>query len=70
MTEIVADFDPDEHPIVGPLLAGGPAELVDRYGLAHEEGYADHCHLCYESRRALRSQFPNELTPEQMYGNA
>ena len=70
LTEIMADFRPDDHPIVGPLLDGGPAELVDRYGLAHEDGYADHCHLCYESRRALRSRFPDELTPEQMYGDA
>ena len=68
LSEIVADFNPDEHPIIGPLLDGGPAELVRRYDLAHEDGYADHCHLCYESRRALRSQFPDELTPDQMYG--
>ncbi len=26
--EIMSDYDPDRHPIVGPLLAGGPAELV------------------------------------------
>ena len=70
LAEIVADFRPDEHPIVGPLLDGGPAEIVRRYALAHEDGYADHCHLCYESRRALRSEFPKELTPDQMYGRA
>ncbi len=70
LTEIMADFRPDEHPIVGPLLDGGPAEIVRRYKLAHEDGYADHCHLCYESRRALRSRFPDVLAPDQMYGNA
>ncbi len=69
LTEIMADFRPDAHPVVGPLLDGGPAELVRRYELAHEEAYADHCHLCYESRRALRSQFPEQLTPDQMYGH-
>lgn len=69
LAEILADFRPDEHPIIGPLLDGGPAELVRRYGLAHEDGYADHCHLCYESRRALRSQFPDVLTPDQVYGD-
>ena len=68
LTDIVADFRPDEHPVVGPLLAGGPAELVRRHGLAHEDGYADHCHLCYESRRVLRPRFPDVLTPDQMYG--
>ncbi len=70
LSEIMADFRPDEHPIVGPLLEGGPAELVRRYDLAPEDGYADHCHLCYESRRALRSKFPQELAPDQMYGVA
>jgi len=68
LPEIMADYDPDEHPIVGPLLAGGPAELVRRYGLPHEDGYADHCHLCYKMRCALRKQFPDVLTPDQMYG--
>ena len=70
LTEIVAEFSPDEHPIVGPLLDGGPAEIIRRYDLEHEDGYADHCHLCYESRRALRSRFPEVLTPDQMYGDA
>ena len=69
LTEIVAEFRPDDHPIVGPLLTGGPAEIVRRYELAHADGYADHCHLCYESRRALRSQLPDVLIPDQMYGD-
>ncbi len=70
LAEILADFSPDEHPVVGPLLDGGPAELVRRYGLAHEDGYADHCHLCYAARTVLRSKFPDELTPDQMYGGS
>ncbi len=70
LTEILEDFHPDEHPIIGPLLDGGPAEFVRRYKLAHSDGYADHCHLCYECRRTLRSRFPDALTPDQMYGNA
>jgi hypothetical protein len=70
LAKIIADFEPADHPIVGPLLDGGPAEIVRRYALAHEDGYADHCHLCYESRRALRSRFPDVLTPDQMYGPA
>jgi hypothetical protein len=68
LAEIMADFDPDEHPIVGPLLAGGPAEFVRRYDLPHRDRYADHCHLCYESRCALRQRFPDVLAPDQMYG--
>ncbi len=68
LPEIMNDYDPDEHPIVGPLLAGGPAEVVRRYGLRHEERYADHCHLCYSARRQLRDRFPEVLAPDQMYG--
>jgi hypothetical protein len=56
------------HPICGPLLKGGPAGLVDAYDLDHEDGYADACHLCYESRLSLRERFPEYLTPDQVYG--
>jgi hypothetical protein len=68
LDQIASGFDPEAHPITGPLLAGGPAELVRRYDLAHRAGYADACHLCYESRLALRPQYPQILAPDQMYG--
>ncbi len=70
LSEIMRDFDADAHPIVGALLAGGPAEIVRRYDVPHEEGYADHCHLCYVVRRQLRDRFPDILTPDQMYGTS
>ncbi len=66
--EICAGYDPEAHPIVGPLLAGGPAELARRYALPVRESYADACHLCYEARRALRERFADILAPDQMYG--
>ena len=68
LKEVCAAYNPYSHPILGALLAGGPAELVRRYDLPHQEGYADACHLCYQSRRLLRSQFASLLTPDQMYG--
>jgi len=68
LTEIMRDYDPDSHPVVGPLLAGGPVEIVNRYELPHEQGYADACHLCYISRCKLKDRFPDVLTPDQMYG--
>jgi len=68
LTEIVRNYNPDTHPIVGPLLAGGPVEIVNRYELPHRQGYADACHLCYSSRCNLRDRFPDVLTPDQMYG--
>ncbi len=70
LAKIMAGYDPDDHPIVGPLLDGGPAELVRRYDLPHRDGYADHCHLCYTMRCALRERFPEVLAPDQMYGVA
>lgn len=66
--EIVATYNPQAHPIVGPLLTGGPAALVEQYKLPHEENYADACHLCYEARGILRERFPDVLGPGQMYG--
>ncbi len=58
---ICAGFDPDAHPISGPLLSGGPARLVEQYGLPAEVGYADACHLCYSARQQLRQRFPEIL---------
>jgi hypothetical protein len=68
LTEIVADYDPQAHPIIGPLMEGGPAALVGRYDLPHAEGYVDACHLCYLARDALRGQFPELLAPPTVYG--
>jgi MoaA/NifB/PqqE/SkfB family radical SAM enzyme len=68
--EICDRYIPELHPITGPLLRGGPAELVRQYGLFCEESYADACHLCCKLRRELRGRFPDILTPDQMYGVA
>jgi len=68
LTDICAAYDPNAHPIIGPLLAGGPVELVKRYAVPHGEAYADACHLCYESRLALRPRFADCLGPDQVYG--
>lgn len=69
LSEIVASWDPAAHPVVGPLLEGGPAALVERYGLPREESYVDYCHLCYQARDRLRERFPDTLGPGQMYGD-
>ncbi len=68
LREICERYEPSSHPICGPLLAGGPAELARLYELRPRPAYADACHLCDESRRALRFRFPGVLTPDQMYG--
>lgn len=68
LRDICREYDPDMHPIAGPLLRSGPAGLVEEYDLPHEEAYADACHLCDHARRALRGRFPDILAPDQMYG--
>ena len=68
LKEIVQNYDPTNHPVVGPLLAGGPARLVQDYDLDHQPGYVDACHLCYTARQRLRANFPDLLGPDQMYG--
>ena len=61
-------YDPESHPIVGPLLSGGPSELARRYGVSCRQGYADACHLCTLTRIALRDRFPESLAPDEIYG--
>lgn len=68
LAEICAAYKPEAHPIVGPLLEGGPAELARRHDVRRDERYADACHLCYKTRCSLRARFPETLTPDQMYG--
>jgi hypothetical protein len=68
LKDIVHNYRPKQHPIVGPLLQGGPAELIRRYDVPHAPAYADACHLCYNARLALRNRFDGVLRPGQMYG--
>ena len=68
LKEILAEYDPATHPVVGPLLNGGPANLVNYHSLTLESEFIDACHLCYSARVALRSSLAAELGPDQMYG--
>jgi hypothetical protein len=68
LTEICTEYNPDAHPVCGPLMNGGPVALVTEYGLPHASDYADACHLCYEARTALRARMPEILGPDQVYG--
>jgi len=68
LSELVSEYNPEEHPICGPLIKGGPAQLVKEYNLEHEEEYVDECHLCYLARKSLLDKFPQYLGPQQVYG--
>lgn len=68
LSELMAAYQPEGHPVCGHLLRGGPAALAEAFGPPHADGYADECHMCYDLRRALRPQMPDLLGPDQMYG--
>lgn len=68
LSQLIESYDPVKHPICGPIVERGPAALIEKYNIPHEEGYVDECHLCYCARLALRKRFPKYLAPQQMYG--
>jgi hypothetical protein len=70
LPEMLAAYEPQRHPIAGPLLSGGPAALARACDLPHADAYVDECHMCYEMRDRLRERFPEYLAPDQMYGGA
>jgi hypothetical protein len=67
LIDICDHFTPHQHPILGPLLDGGPLRLADAYNIPKLDHYADACHLCFETRKLLRARFPEILAPDQMY---
>ena len=68
LARLVEEYDPASHPISGPLIRGGPAQLAEEHGFLPDDGYVDECHLCYLTRRALLNDFPDSLAPRQVYG--
>ncbi len=67
-SRIIEEYNPSENPILEPLVRGGPAALVEKFSLPHDEVYADACHLCCAARLMLRNKYPDILVPDQMYG--
>jgi hypothetical protein len=68
LPEMLMAYEPERHPVCGPLLSGGPAALARAYALPQADKYIDECHMCYEMRDRLRDRFPESLGPAQMYG--
>ncbi len=68
LSKLVREYDPDAHPICGPILRGGPAALAHEFNFPCEERYIDACHLCFAVRLALIDRFPQFLAPRQVYG--
>jgi MoaA/NifB/PqqE/SkfB family radical SAM enzyme len=68
LNEILSEFNPRQDPLIGPLIAGGPSLLIEKYLKDRQVEYVDACHACYSVRQALRDRFPAILAPDQMYG--
>jgi MoaA/NifB/PqqE/SkfB family radical SAM enzyme len=68
LSKLVQNYEPDSHPICGPLLSGGPSLLAIKYGVTYEDKYISACHFCYLVRQALLDRFPEYLAPRQVYG--
>jgi hypothetical protein len=68
LAELINNYHPDSHPVCGPLIRGGPAELVKVLGVKPKPGYIDECHLCFSARRAKIDNYADYLTPRQVYG--
>ena len=71
-TLLSLDGDYADRPIVGRLVAAGPAGLLDlaaEHGFTPRDFYADKCHLCWSVRRWLRSKglHASQLGPDWMY---
>ena len=68
LSDIILNYRSVDHPICGPLVKGGPAELAKVLGFNPMAGYVDECHLCYLVRKEYIDQFPEYLSPKQVYG--
>lgn len=67
LADLVRDYSPASHPICGPLVEGGPAQLARILGYAPPSSVADACHLCYLARKSCKEKYPDILEPAQVY---
>jgi MoaA/NifB/PqqE/SkfB family radical SAM enzyme len=68
LSEIMASYSAEDHPICGPLIRKGPAGLIQELGLTPADQYVDECQACFKSRRNMLDKYPEILVPRQVYG--
>ncbi len=68
LSDLVNNYDPDAHPIIGPLLRGGSAQLAREHSTVHDHEYIDACHMCTDICLKLIDKFPEYIAPRQVYG--
>jgi len=69
LSQIIAAYHPDDHPICGPLHKKGPAGLIESLDITPRETYVDECHACFSVRREMLDEYPQQLAPRQVYGS-
>ena len=70
LSTLVRDYNPAAHPIAGPIVRGGPAQLARDTGFDTDGQFVDECHFCYTIRKSLAPRFPVWLAPPEVYGEA
>lgn len=68
LSVLMNTYNPDTHPIIGPLLRGGPARMAKELDVEHEHEYVDACHMCTKICLKLIDEFPQYIAPKQVYG--
>ena len=68
LSTLVRDYNAAHHPIAGPILRGGPAQLARDFGFDARGQFVDECHFCYTVRKSLAPRFPDWLCPREVYG--
>jgi hypothetical protein len=70
LLQIVKGYDPRAHPVLGPLIEGGPEALAKALGIEMDSQYASECHACYEIRKGLlgETRMRRFIGPNQVYG--
>jgi len=71
LRDILANYNPDQHPVVEALERNGIAGLL-QLAVSHDvydEGIraSSPCHACYELRRTLQPIYPQALAPAHIY---
>jgi len=67
-SKLLKNYNPENHPIAGPMILGGPLQMAKTYHISHEDEYVDACHMCTNLCLELIERFPDYLAPKQVYG--
>ena len=73
LTDVLRNYNPDKHPLLGILAREGPiglAKMAAEFGIDCNQRFVDECHLCYEMREQLQQLFPSNLAPSSCYRKA